>query len=228
MKREINFEQTDFTSFVLGGGTPMLLNMSMMQTLFDFMKEQYHLNFDLVFSVIESSPLEIEREKLSLLKEYRFKRLSIGIQSFIEDELKMIGRMQSAKKGFDALEEIKKHDFEILNIDLIYGIPNQEKESFLYSLKNAVLFEPEEIFLYPLYKQENAGLFYKFQMDHKKQYELYHYGRDFLLENGYEQLSMRNFVKKTPAERQFTSLSDVQLSHHKAQSPNVKVPAPFY
>lgn len=225
MKKEINFEKTHFNSLILGGGTPMLLSMKAMENLFDFMKKEYRLEFDSVFSVIESSPLEIEREKLSLLKKYRLKRLSLGIQSFVEEELRTIGRMQSVRKSFDALEEIKRHDFELLNIDLIYGIPSQDKNSFLYSIKHALLFEPEEIFLYPLYKQENAGLFYKFQMDHKTQYELYHYGRDFLLENGYEQLSMRNFVKKTPAERQFTSLSDVQLSHHKAQSPNVKVPA---
>lgn len=202
MKAEIHFEQTHFHSLVLGGGTPMLLSIKAMQNLFDFLKAQYRLDLDSIFSVIESSPLEIEREKLSLLKSYRFKRLSLGIQSFVEEELRMIGRMQSVRRGFDALEEIKRHDFEILNIDLIYGIPNQDKQSFLYSIKHALLFEPEEIFLYPLYKQENAGLFYKFQMDHKKQYELYHYGREYLLEHGYEQLSMRNFIKKSSAQHQ--------------------------
>lgn len=224
MKREINFEKTHFNSLILGGGTPMLLSMKMMQKLFDFIKREYRTDFDSIFSVIESSPLEIEREKLSLLKDYRFKRLSLGIQSFVEEELRMIGRMQSVKKGLCALEEIKRHEFDILNIDLIYGIPDQDAKSFLYSIKNALLFEPQEVFLYPLYKQENAGLFHKFQMDHKKQYNLYHHGREYLLENGYEQLSMRNFVKKTPVKAHFATLSDLQFeSPHKGLYPNLKV-----
>lgn len=196
MNREIDFTKTDFTSLVLGGGTPMILSEHELESIFLLTEKDYRFNFKQNFSVIESSPSAVENSKLKLLQEYSFKRLSMGIQSFVDRELRTLERSEDPSVVYQALESIRKHDFEILNIDLIYGTPGQTAESFLYSLKEALKFEPEELFLYPLYKQENARLYHKFMIDHRLQYELYQIGRDFLTSNGYHQLSMRSFSKK--------------------------------
>lgn len=198
MKREIDFTKTDFTSLVLGGGTPILLSERELERLFLLTERDYKFNFKKNFSVIESSPSAINRSKLKLLQEYSFKRLSMGIQSFADQELRTLERSENPSLVYQALESIRKHDFEILNVDLIYGTPGQTAESFLYSIQEALKFEPEEFFLYPLYKQENARLYHKFMIDHRLQYELYQIGRDFLTSNGYHQLSMRSFSKKKP------------------------------
>lgn len=196
MKSEINFESTNFNSFIMGGGTPLILPEKLLENLFDFCKNEYNFDFKNIFSVIESSPTQISKYKLNLLRDYNWKRLSVGVQSFVEEELRTMERFESVREVYTALEKTKKYDFEVLNIDLIYGTPNQTRESFLYSIKQALEFEPEEIFLYPLYKQKNAGLYGKFEIDRKLQYYLYEAGRDYLLEKGYRQLSMRSFAKK--------------------------------
>lgn len=198
MKREINFEKTNFNSLIMGGGTPLILSAKLLEELFEFCQKEYKFELKDIFSVIESSPMQITDEKLNLLKTYNWKRLSVGVQSFVEKELEILERFENIKQTYNALEKIKKYNFDILNIDLIYGTPNQTKESFLYSIKECLEFEPQEIFLYPLYKQKNARLYKKFDIDAKLQYNLYQIGRDYLIQNGYKQLSMRSFAKKLP------------------------------
>ncbi|MDO5096442.1 MAG: STM4012 family radical SAM protein [Peptostreptococcaceae bacterium] len=199
MRAEINLEQTEFTSLVLGGGTPLILSPRELERLFVLAQDDYRFDFEKRFSVIESSPREVNLDKLKLLKKWHIKRISMGVQSFVEEELRLLERFEEKNQTLEALEQIKKFDFEILNVDLIYGIPNQSAQSFLYSLRELMRFQPEEVFLYPLYKQENARLYHKFEMDHKQQYALYQIGRDFLKSEGYHQLSMRSFAKK-PAQ----------------------------
>lgn len=199
MKREVDFEHTDFRSLTLGGGTPMLLSAKHLEELLDFCGAEYDLDLPTVFSCIETSPSTTDEEKLALLRERDFKRISIGVQSFVEQELLLLERGEKPSDCRAALEKIKRADFDSLNIDLIYGMPNQTERSFLDSLSQAMYFEPDEIFLYPLYKQPNARLYRKFELDAQKQYRLYQIGRDYLLSQGYRQLSMRSFAKRPPS-----------------------------
>lgn len=192
---EIDFSKTDFNSFILGGGTPLIMSVKELEDLFKLAVHDYRLDFDTAFTVIETSPEELNQDKLRLLKEYNFTRLSMGVQSFVAGELRIIERNSDIRHIYKALEGIKSENFDILNVDLIYGMPTQTKENFIYSIKEAVSFDVEEIFLYPLYRQENANLYHKFNMDYEKQFELYKAGRDYLLERGYTQVSMRYFAK---------------------------------
>ncbi len=196
MKKEINFESTGFNSFTIGGGTPMILSVRNLENLINFCRNEYRLDFSKIFSCIETSPSTTENEKIKLIKQCGFKRVSIGVQSFIEKELLQLERGETVSSCLSALEKIKKEDFDILNIDLIYGMPSQTEKSFLKSLSKATEFEPEEVFLYPLYNQPNARLYHKFKLDEEKQQKLYEVGRDYLVSQGYNQLSMRSFSKK--------------------------------
>lgn len=200
MRREADFSETTFSSFVLGGGTPLILSEEEITRLFTLAERDYRFDFARGFSVVECAPTAVSREKLELLESYSVKRVSMGVQSFDEAELRTLERGESVREVCRALEEIRRRSFPILNVDLIYGTPGQTPESFLKSLGEAMIFAPEEVFLYPLYKQPNARLYHKFELDERLQYRLYEIGRDFLLERGYRQLSMRSFAKNpTPS-----------------------------
>ena len=192
----INFEDTNFTSFTLGGGTPMILGTRELSALFELARDDFKLDLQKAYSIIEGSPSQISTEKLDLLKNYSLKRLSIGVQSFIDSELLTIQRTEKVSDVYKALDIIKKYDFDT-NIDLIYGIPKQNQETLIFSIDEALKYNPSEIFLYPLYKQINARLYDKFDIDVKSQYNLYLIGRDYLISKGYKQLSMRSFSKKS-------------------------------
>ena len=111
MKKEINFQNTKFNSLILGGGTPLIIPTNLLAQLFEFCQKEYNFNLKNIFSVIESSPMQINEEKLSLLHSYNWKRLSVGVQSFVETELKTLERFENLNTTYKALEKIKKYDF---------------------------------------------------------------------------------------------------------------------
>ncbi len=108
--------------------------------------------------VVETAPNQTTREKLELLKQAGVSRISMGIQSFSDKELSVLGRQHNAEKARQAFALIKTYDFPCVNVDFIYGIPGQTAASLLESLKEALQFEPEEIFLYPLYVKHGARM----------------------------------------------------------------------
>lgn len=189
-----------FARVAIGGGTPTFLSTDHLSTLLGIAESVFSVDFKKVPCSIETSPLTSESDKLEMLKQRGISRVSIGIQSFIDSEVKAVGRSQTSQQVHSALERIKSNQFPVLNIDLIYGIPEQTTESWLYSLIEAVKYQPEEIYLYPLYvrpltglaRQQSSNVQENFpENDHRL--GLYRVGREFLLANGYEQCSMRMF-----------------------------------
>lgn len=119
----------------------------------------------------------------------------MGVQSWIESETKLLGRPQKIETVTKAVEQIKNSKIPEFNLDLIYGISQQTKKTWLYSLEKTLTYEPTEIFLYPLYTRPLTGLS-KMQNESKdNRLLLYRIGRDYLLSNGYVQTSMRCFRK---------------------------------
>ncbi len=184
-----------FSRFAIGGGTPTYLDEASLVAVLDITQATLGVDISRLPASVEVSPETATLAKLSLLAERGFDRISIGIQSFIEPETRAIYRRQNIETVNQALENIRRGDFPILNIDLIYGIPNQTVPSWLYSLREALRFQPEEIYLYPLYVRELTGLERSRQRHSPpdNRLQLYRAGRDFLLENGYRQISMRLF-----------------------------------
>lgn len=183
-----------FDSLTLGGGTPLFLSETQLETLFEIISL-----FDAKKSFpvqAETSPRQTTKEKLELLKEYNTKRISIGIQSFHDSELAALGRKHSVLECHKALSLIRDTGFACTNIDLIYGIPNQDISSLRFSIDTALSYEPEELFLYPLYIRPETGLYHKTASSQEETYRLYCFLSPYLKEHGYTQISMRRFVKK--------------------------------
>ena len=189
-----------FRQLVIGGGTPLMLNIRQMEMIFEYLEAYLPFQLSKVQFAIETSPKETTLEKLTFLKEKGINRMSIGVQSFFDEELQSIYRKHDVASCKQALEQIKKVGVDSLNIDLIYGIKGQTLESLKASIIQAVAYEPEEIFLYPLYIREDTQLFQKMEVDEALQYKMYQQAAYLLNQKGYSQTSMRRFVKQLPKE----------------------------
>lgn len=185
--------QAQIAQLAIGGGTPTYLNPADLAHLLNFLEQTFAFSIAHLPASIETSPATATPEKIALLKERGFSRVSIGIQSFIPAELQHIGRPQNSQEVYQSLERLQKAQFPTLNLDLIYGCPGQTVESWLYSLTEALRFEPEELYLYPLYVRPLTGMDKMAQSWDDQRQELYQTGREFLLAHGYEQRSMRFF-----------------------------------
>lgn len=177
----------------IGGGTPTFLSAGDLHRVFDIAEKHFGASPRNTSTSVETSPHTATREKLAVLADRRVNRVSIGVQSFIESEVMAVGRAQKTADVHGALTRIRETDVPILNIDLIYGLPEQTTESWLHSLKNAVKYSPEEIYIYPLYVRALTSLARTNTCGSDYRLELYREARKYLLSAGYEQKSMRMF-----------------------------------
>lgn len=204
-------ESTPFSSVILGGGTPTILADQDLKKILEGISTILAVDFEKIFFSTETSPRTITQSKLNLIREYQINRVSMGVQSFNETELKAIYRRESVPEIEKALELLFKEPIPIRNLDLIYGIPSQTLKTWGQSLARVVEYNPEEIYLYPLYVRAGTGLYRKVQRDIELMGEMYEQGRLFLVEHGYLQTSMRNFIRKDMAQTLFPKYSCQQL-----------------
>lgn len=185
-----------FARLAIGGGTPTQLEDAAFEELFDIIEDVMGADPRVIPVSCEVSPETTTPSKIAIMRERGVKRVSIGVQSFIQQETKGVRRPQPPEVLDKALTMIDEAGFELFNIDLIYGMPHQTEQSWEASLLRAMEYSPEEIFLYPLYVRPLTGLdnSKKSWDDHRM--DLYNQGREFLLARGYEQHSMRMFRKK--------------------------------
>ena len=182
-----------FAQAAFGGGTPSFLSIPELEQVFTTIKNTLGPMEKGIPTSFETSPATVDSEKLAFLKESGVTRLSIGVQSFVLEETKKLGRPQHSDTLAKALTQIRDCQFPVMNIDLIYGAEGQTESTWLHSLKQALLYNPEELYLYPLYVRPLTGLGKRDRAPSDNRQNLYRKGRDFLLENGYQQISMRLF-----------------------------------
>jgi oxygen-independent coproporphyrinogen-3 oxidase len=131
----------------LGGGTPTFLSDSQLRTLMAML----HRNFSLVPGgeyAIEVDPRTVDASRLAVLAELGFNRLSFGIQDFDPAVQKAVHRIQPAEQVFALVEEARRLGFDSINVDLIYGLPQQTPESFDRTLAQVNALRPDRIALY--------------------------------------------------------------------------------
>jgi oxygen-independent coproporphyrinogen-3 oxidase len=181
----------------IGGGTPTFLSVTDLARLFAISRDLFGVQPGSLPTSVETSPLTATPEKLRLLHDNGADRISIGVQSFVEAETRAAGRPQKTAQVEQALDAIRSLDFPFLNIDLIYGLPGQTVESWLSSLRMALRYHPEELYLYPLYVRPLTGLdrtgvrLPLYEQDIRL--SCYRAARSLLLSEGYTQVSMRMF-----------------------------------
>ncbi len=191
-----------FVRFALGGGTPSYLSVKQLEALFCMAQDKLKVNLAATPTAIEVSPGTLNNEKIALLEQFHVNRVSVGVQSFDQTELHHLARRQKAQDMEQALNTINDSKISTLNIDLIYGIPGQTLASWMASLQRALEYHPQELYLYPLYVRPNSGLGSNNQVAatlnnnlilNNEMLSLHRQGRDYLLNRGYRQVSMRMF-----------------------------------
>ncbi|MFG2003153.1 STM4012 family radical SAM protein [Spirillospora sp. NPDC048911] len=180
-----------FATAAFGGGTPTYLTAAELHRLCDI---AYRFGDLAAIPLgVETSPATATTDRLTVLRDRGTTRVSIGVQSFVDAEARAAVRPQKRAEVEAALDRIRAVGFPVLNIDLIYGIDGQTPETWLHSLDSALTWKPEELYLYPLYVRPLTGLGRQARDWDDQRLELYRIGRDHLLANGYEQVSMRMF-----------------------------------
>ncbi|CNE38509.1 oxygen-independent coproporphyrinogen III oxidase HemN [Mycobacterium tuberculosis] len=180
-----------FATAALGGGTPTYLTASELERLCDI-AGRFRGSGSIPLGV-ETSPATATTDRLTVLAERGTTRISIGVQSFLDEEARAAVRPQKRAEVEAALDRIRAVGFPTLNIDLIYGIDGQTPATWMHSLDAALTWHPEEIYLYPLYVRPLTGLGRRVRDWDDQRLTLYRIGRDHLLAEGYEQVSMRMF-----------------------------------
>ena len=182
-----------FARLAIGGGTPTYLGPDDLHRLFDLAEGVFDADTQAIPVSVETSPKTATPERLAALRERGADRISIGVQSFFEAEAAAAGRPQHTAEVEAALGHIRALGFPTLNIDLIYGIGGQTVASWLASLRAALRYRPEELYLYPLYIRPLTGLGRQGRAWDDIRLACYRAGRELLLSEGYEQVSMRMF-----------------------------------
>lgn len=134
-----------------GGGTPSLLTSDEINTLICHALSVFpHIDLDKMEITLESNPNDLTDDYLQRLSKTAVNRLSVGVQTFVDEELKVINRRHSAKEAIEAISNAKKHGFNNISLDLIYGLPSQTTGSWLYSVETAISLSPKHISAYCL------------------------------------------------------------------------------
>jgi oxygen-independent coproporphyrinogen-3 oxidase len=192
-----------FARLALGGGTPSYLSAAQLARLFEGLRRS-GVDVRAIPAGMEVSPETVDAEKMALCRDAGIDRISMGIQSFSDAEVRTLVRPQQRDEVERAIAAIRAQRFATLNLDLIYGIQGQTVASFLASIESALAFAPEELYLYPLYVRPLTGLGRIEGREGKPRFALqpeplddraamYRAGRDRLLAAGYTQVSMRMF-----------------------------------
>jgi oxygen-independent coproporphyrinogen-3 oxidase len=203
VRKEMSLYRDDFGSFdtlYIGGGTPTVLNDTVLISLFEELHNQFSFAIDTEIT-FEANPDDITPEKLALLKSLGVNRLSIGVQSFDDKELRFLKRRHTASGAEKALDLIRSSGFSNVGIDLMYGLPGQTLESWMSTLHKALAFHPTHLSCYQL-TIEKTTPFGKMLDDGSLQSCTEEQGRKFFLttskflkENGFIHYEISNFSR---------------------------------
>ena len=154
LKSKINKEKIETIYF--GGGTPTLLDISDFEIILKSIDKNYKIISDPEIT-LEANPDDISLEKLRNFKNLSFNRLSIGVQSFIDSELKLMNRAHDSKKALKSVEDSKKV-FDNISVDLLYGLPNSSVETLNYNIKTLTDFDVNHISSYAITIEPKTAL----------------------------------------------------------------------
>jgi oxygen-independent coproporphyrinogen-3 oxidase len=186
-----------FGRLYFGGGTPTYLTTPELVRLVKLLRDTLGVDPGRTHGCIEASPETLDVEKLAALRELGFERLSLGIQSLEEEELRAVNRRFDFEANRRAIELVGKAGFPHFNVDLIYGLPGQTVQTWLHSLEQVIASPATSLFLYPLYIRPLTGLERRGDLlpcpTPPQMGRLYDLAVQRLEEAGFRQLTMRQF-----------------------------------
>lgn len=189
-----------FTTLYMGGGTPSLLNANQMRCLLDGVRNMLHCSQVEELSV-EVNPDDITVDYVKMLIDCGVNRVSMGIQSFNDADLRLVGRRHTARQAVEAVRCMRSAGISNISIDLIYGIPGQTIDRWRANIEQAIALNPEHISAYALSYEEGTRLWQwraqgkVTEVAEQLSVEMYNLLIDALQEAGYEHYEISNFAK---------------------------------
>ena len=187
-------------SVFFGGGTPSLLPGKMLQRIIEEIDATFEWTQD-VERTIECNPDSATLSKLTLYRQLGFNRISFGLQSCNDDELKRIGRVHNYQAFLEAYQNARKVGFTNINIDVMSALPGQSLESYIDTLKRIIRLRPEHISSYSLILEEGTPMYNKAQSgeltfpDEELDREMYHKTKEILANAGYNRYEISNYSR---------------------------------
>ena len=191
-----------FDAVYIGGGTPSLLSPQQLKDILAGVRKNLDVTSDPEVT-IETNPADLDRPSIASMREMGINRINIGIQSFDDKVLDFLSRRHSAKQAISAIEASRKAGFQNIGLDLIYGVPGQDINSWLTTLKEAVAFSPEHLSCYQLTLAAKTPLGIRYQAGEflmpgeELQYEFFVKTSEFLKDAGYIHYEVSNFARGT-------------------------------
>ena len=158
------FAEYEVSTVFLGGGTPSILTAAQIEGVFSALRETFDISVDAEIS-IEMNPGTVTKEKLEMYRKVGINRLSIGLQSVNDEELKLLGRIHTMQEFLNTYRMARDCGFENVNVDLISAIPGQTVESWKRTLQTVAELKPEHISAYSLIVEEGTP-FYEMYGEH--------------------------------------------------------------
>ena len=199
--RKEELKNTYISTIYIGGGTPSFIEEKYIKDILDKIKEVDTDNNEKEIT-IEVNPGTVNQEKLRTYKKIGINRLSIGLQSTNNEELKTIGRIHTYKQFLDTYKLARKEEFKNINIDLMLGLPNQKIQDLKQTMQKVINLKPEHISVYSLIIEEGTIIEKKIKNkelnlpDEELERQMYWYTKNTLEINGYNQYEISNFSKK--------------------------------
>jgi oxygen-independent coproporphyrinogen-3 oxidase len=182
-----------------GGGTPTALTTAQLDSLLRGFHAQLDLS-ELREWTFEANPGSVSERKAGLLRDYGVDRISLGVQSFDDALLQLLGREHSAAQAEASFHLLRRSGFENLNIDLMFGLPGQTLAQWEATLQRAIALGPDHVSAYCLTYEEDTDFFRRhargeFRTDPEADADFFTRATDLLGEAGYEQYEVSNYAR---------------------------------
>ena len=156
-----NFQEYRVSTIFVGGGTPSILPADLIMELFATLSENFDIALDAEVT-LEANPGTLTMEKLEVYRQSGINRLSIGLQSADDKELKYLGRIHSYDSFLKSYQRARQAGFKNINVDLMSALPGQDVHSWKTTLKKVMMLKPEHISAYSLIIEEGTPFFERF------------------------------------------------------------------
>jgi oxygen-independent coproporphyrinogen-3 oxidase len=185
------------SSIFIGGGTPSLFSAQAIELLMSGLRERLPIRPNMEIT-LEANPSTFEQERFSAYRELGINRLSIGIQSFSDSKLKVLGRIHDSSEALNAASIAKQAGFDNFNLDLMFGLPQQSTQQALDDLQQAIDCSPQHLSWYQLTIEENTLFHHSPPVlpDDEKLWELQEAGQAVLANNSFEQYEVSAYAKE--------------------------------
>lgn len=216
------FRGNHVTTVFVGGGTPSMLPSEMVEELFAVLYECFAIDFDAEIT-IEANPGTLTMDKLETYRQSGINRLSLGLQSTDDQELKTLGRIHTFEGFLKSYQRARQVGFANINVDLMSALPGQTVHSWKNTLRKVTMLKPEHISAYSLMIEEGTPFYERYGPANVRRYdrlwaknkteggpqwaawpplptededrEMYHLTKEFLAAQGYNRYEISNYAK---------------------------------